>query len=67
MDGVGNLMSDKPEVIIDEHGREYIIAERGDDYVIFRHEDGSLYVSTLLSGNVPKRFFIKSENKEGVI
>ncbi|KKN05745.1 hypothetical protein LCGC14_1084240 [marine sediment metagenome] len=55
------------EIIIDNHGEKHIIAERGEDYVIFRHEDGSLYVSTLLSGNVPKRFFIKSENKEGVI
>lgn len=59
MDGVGNLMSDKPEVIIDEHGREYIIAERGDDYVIFKDIQGRRYITTKLSGNVPKGFFSK--------
>ncbi len=51
------------EIIIDNHGEKHIIAERGEDYVIFRHEDGSRYVTTLLSGNVPKGFFDKKDKK----
>ena len=34
------------------------VAERGKDYLIFRYKDtGTLFVNTLLSGNVPKSFF----------
>lgn len=58
---------EKGDIVIDEHGKEHIVDERGADYIIFRDKDGRRYVSSKLSGDVPKRFFSKSENKEGTV
>lgn len=60
----GIILTNSPEIVIDEHGKEHIVHERGKDYIIFKEKNtGRKYVSTKLSGNVPKRFF-KDNKKE---
>ncbi len=52
------------DVVIDEYGNRHVVHERGADYIIFVHKSGRRYISTKLSGNVPKSFFKDKDDNE---